>query len=526
MKWSRWMEQPRLLAMLALAFALVPVWLAVITYRDARQKDERLFETTAQVLLGQLQNDVQRTSYFLGVMRNQARSLSDEAMSKGQMQSPNFDWKGMLPHLTAFGYVDSDWGNGLPLRWISEQRAPVAKIGDNIASDARVEAEWKGASARGMALKKAGLPSRTDHVENIGCVVDHHRLIELLCVIKNPPPGARGYMVGWLDMDLICSNPLLPLVRDKVLTATVLEAAAPTPTGAKRMKIVDGDVMCDVAIARGATFSTEYTPAPWLAFVAVGISAVPLLILSVLAGRAAKLRGALAAERELVRQQRFFTQSVSHEFRTPLGIILSGADLLDSYMDQLTPERRSEVLREIKDNTRHMNAMIEQVLLLGRIESSRLECNPKPVDIAGLCQEVVGKVSTATQNRCPIKVSAPDHEALLDPAVLGSVIGNLLSNAVKYSAPGSPVTLEANVKGGWLNFIVSDQGIGIPPEDVSRVGELFHRSGNVGDTPGSGLGLTIAHRCTELLGGTLKIDSKEGEGTTATVQLPNITIPP
>ena len=412
-----------------------------------------------------------------------------------------------MPHLVGFGYAEQAQGH-LILRWKGGERAPLPKVGEDIASEARVAA----------VLKEA--PS-SEREPTLSCMADGHQLLMLFAVASKSSPVIRGYVVGWIDLDTLCRDAAVPLLHDQVLAATPLEAHAPTPADARRVTMHDGGVTWDAAIVRGPRFSDRYAPTPWLAYIAAGMSAVPLLILAMLAGRAARLHGALVTERESVRQQRYFTQSVSHEFRTPLGIILSGADLLESYDQQITDERRREVLGEIKANTRHMNAMIEQVLLLGRIESSRLMCNPKPIHVADFCRDIVHRVNTATHGRCAIAVAAPEREAMLDAALLGSVLGNLLSNAVKYSAPGQSVALETREDGAAMVFVVRDEGIGIPAEDVPRVGELFHRSSNVGDAPGTGLGLTIAQRCTELMGGSLKIASEAGRGTTVTVNIPN-----
>ena len=287
------------------------------------------------------------------------------------------------------------------------------------------------------------------------------------------------------------------------------------------MTIRENDAHWDVGIMRGPQFSQQFgPPTPWVLFIAVALSAVPLVILASLAGRSTKLRAALAAEREIMQQHRQFTQSVSHEFRTPLGIIMSGADLLESFGGKLTPERVSEVLAEIKDNTGRMNEMIERLLLLGSIESSKLQCVREIVDVAALCREIARRNTTVNPGAVVVSVNAPDLEVMLDASLLDSVLGNLLSNAVKYSAPGAEVTLDAQVKIGWILFTVRDEGLGIPDEDVARVFDPFHRSGNVGDRPGTGLGLAIAQRCAELHGGTLQIESAEGRGTTATVRIP------
>jgi signal transduction histidine kinase len=242
--------------------------------------------------------------------------------------------------------------------------------------------------------------------------------------------------------------------------------------------------------------------------------------LASLARRSTELRATLAAEREIMQQHRQFSQSVSHEFRTPLGIILSGADLLESYGSQLTPERMSEVLAEIKENTGRMNEMVERLLLLGSIESKKLRCERAMVNIAALCRGITRRNTTVNPGAVVVNVNAPDSEAMLDASLLESVLGNLLSNAVKYSAKGALVTLDALVKNSRIIFTVRDEGIGIPEDDVARVFDPFHRCANVGNKPGTGLGLAIAQRCAVLHGGTLKIESTEGFGTTATVSIP------
>lgn len=506
MKWSRWIEQPRLLVLLALAFALVPAWLAVVTYRDARQKDERVFETTAQVLAEKIQNNFERCTYFPREVRQLARNLDEAELSAGKMV-PVFPWQERLPHLMALGYARMEQDQ-LIVRWMSEQRVPVTALGDDLTSLPGVLSTLKAASAHD--------PSAT-----MGCVLEHHRMLILLTIPGSALASApRGCIIAWIDLDSMCRDPALELIRDRVLSATPHDAAHSSSDMARCMPVRDGEAQWIACIQRGAGFSRYDAPTPWLTFIAVGLSALPLLVLASLAGRSARLSASLAAEREVLRQQRFFTQSVSHEFRTPLGIIQSGADLLDQYADHLTQERRRELLDEIRDNTQHMTEMVEQVLLLGRMDSSSTACQSKPVNLAAVCQEAAQRVMKASAAARKIEVRAPDCEVLLDESLVGSLLENLLSNAVKYSAKDKPVMLEAALDDRQITMTVRDEGIGIPPGDLPRVCDPFHRCDNVGGTPGSGLGLAIALRCAALHGGTLKIESIEGRGTTVTVSIP------
>ncbi|MFN0078366.1 MAG: sensor histidine kinase [Prosthecobacter sp.] len=509
MKWSRWIEQPRLLVLLALAFALVPAWLAVVTYRDARQKDERVYETTAQVLAEKMQNNFERHTYFPREVRQLARSLDEAALLAGEMV-PAFPWQDRLPHLMALGYARQEEGR-IIVRWMSEQRVPVTALGDDLATFPGVVATLKAASPHD--------PSVT-----MGCMLEHHRMLILLKIPGSAvATAARGYIIAWIDLDSMCRDPALELIRDQVLAAMPHGAAHSSSAKARCMPIRDGEAKWIVCIQRGAGFSKYDAPAPWLTFITVGLSALPLLLLASLAGRSARLHASLAAEREVLRQQRYFTQSVSHEFRTPLGIIQSGADLLDQYAEHLTPERRREVLGEIRDNTRQMTEMVEQVLELGRMDSGAAACQRKPVNLAALCQQAAERVTKAAEAAHKIEVNAPDTEVMLDDTLMGSLLENLLSNAVKYSAADKSVTLSASLDDQQLSLTLRDEGIGIPADDLPRVCDPFHRCGNVGSTPGSGLGLAIAHRAAGLHGGTLRIESIEGKGTTAAVTIPTLT---
>jgi signal transduction histidine kinase len=135
---------------------------------------------------------------------------------------------------------------------------------------------------------------------------------------------------------------------------------------------------------------------------------------------------------------------------------------------------------------------------------------------------LIGEIRTATNDKCPIHFDAPElgDSARFDPALLGHIFTNLLSNAVKYSPASSPVNWTIRRENGTAICTVRDQGIGIPEADLAEIFVAFHRARNVGEIPGSGLGLVIAKCCAELHGGTVEIESKVGEGTAVTVRLP------
>ncbi|MEQ1862520.1 MAG: HAMP domain-containing sensor histidine kinase [Chthoniobacteraceae bacterium] len=240
------------------------------------------------------------------------------------------------------------------------------------------------------------------------------------------------------------------------------------------------------------------------------------------AERTDDLNQALSRERELGEMKSNFVSLVSHEFRTPLGVIMSAADVLDRYFERLPAEKRARHLQMIQRSTKSLAALIEEVLLLSRVEEGRMKFAPEPLDLDKLCRALCDELRSATGDASPILFTAatPLDGAVSDEAVLRHILSNLLSNACKYSEPGSAVDFAAERRGGDVVFTIHDRGIGIPAEDQPRLFTSFTRGGNVGTRPGTGLGLVVVQRCVRLHGGTLRLDSEVGVGTTVTVALP------
>jgi signal transduction histidine kinase len=231
---------------------------------------------------------------------------------------------------------------------------------------------------------------------------------------------------------------------------------------------------------------------------------------------------ALEHERELGELKSRFVTMVSHEFRTPLGIIMSAVELMRHYNDKLPPEQRVELQNDIFGATRHMAGLMEQVLVLGRVEAGKLGCKTAPCDLDIIAGKIVDENLSATNRKCPVHWHAEGdlRGAQADEALLRHIFGNLITNAVKYSPEGGEVLFTGRREGDDAVFEVIDHGIGIPENERERLFEAFHRCSNVGETPGTGLGLVIVKRCVDLHGGTLAFESTLGRGTTFTVRLP------
>ena len=219
-----------------------------------------------------------------------------------------------------------------------------------------------------------------------------------------------------------------------------------------------------------------------------------------------------------------FVSMVSHEFRTPLGIIQSSAEILEDYLDQLGPAEREDHLQSIRNNTRRMAGIMEEVLLIGSFDAGKMEFKPAALQLRGFMERLMDEVLSATGRRCPIELSLSEMPAEIqaDERLLRHIFTNLLTNAVKYSDAGSLVVVEIAPIGGELVSAIRDRGIGIPEADREWLFNAFHRGHNVDDRPGTGLGLVIVKQCVDLHGGKINVESKLGVGTVATVRLPII----
>ena len=237
---------------------------------------------------------------------------------------------------------------------------------------------------------------------------------------------------------------------------------------------------------------------------------------------------ALAREQELSELKSRVVTTISHEFRTPLSVILSSSELLRVYQDRLDATARTEHLTAIEDSVRRMSALIQSVLAFSQAGAGRLAFRPERQDLAELLRQVADEVLSATSRRCPVRteIAGLEGPAWADATLLRLILNNLLGNAVKYSAAGSPVDLRAHRDADELVLEISDRGIGIPAKDQPGLFQSFHRGRNTHGIPGTGLGLSIVKTCTDLHRGRVEVRSEAGAGTTVTVRLPVFTEPP
>ncbi|MGN6685900.1 MAG: ATP-binding protein [Actinomycetales bacterium] len=229
--------------------------------------------------------------------------------------------------------------------------------------------------------------------------------------------------------------------------------------------------------------------------------------------------------RDLDRQKSEFLSMVSHELRTPLTSITGYLELLGDDPAAVS-ERGRRMLDVIERNAGRLSLLIEDLLVLSRIEAGRLRVQRDRVraeKVVDAAVEAVAAVAARSGVRLVVEPPAmPDAEVIGDVAHLERVLLNLVGNGVKFTPAGGEVRVRTQVAAGRLEWLVSDTGIGIPAQDVPRLFTRFFRAANAqaAAIPGTGLGLAIVRSILEQHGGGIAVDSREGRGTTFRTWLP------
>ncbi len=212
---------------------------------------------------------------------------------------------------------------------------------------------------------------------------------------------------------------------------------------------------------------------------------------------------------------------VSHELRTPLTTIFGNAQALRRHGDKIDGDTRSMALQDIEDDAVRLQRLIENMLVLARLEGSA-DLSPEPV----LLQRLLPRLAIDLQRkglRIGLNLGIPDTlpPASAQPGYIEQTVANLVSNAVKYSTPGATVELRAQSNDGYVAIFVEDRGSGITPEEADRVFAPFFRSQRTADqASGIGLGLAVCKRLVEAQGGRIWAAPRDGGGTTIAFTLP------
>jgi signal transduction histidine kinase len=231
--------------------------------------------------------------------------------------------------------------------------------------------------------------------------------------------------------------------------------------------------------------------------------------------------------RELDELRRRFLSNMSRELRMPLNNIIGFSRVILKGIDGPINNVQRDDLTAIHDSGQHLLALINDILDIAQIEAGAMELSIQQADFGEIARSVIPTSNALLEGR-PVRFTydiSPDLPAVMaDPLRLRQVLVKLLSNAAKFTPEGE-IALAVWCDDGEIITTVTDTGIGIPEKDREKVFELFRqgsRAGSSGDNSGTGLGLTFSKEIVEMHGGTIWLDSQEGQGTAFTIILPAV----
>lgn len=241
----------------------------------------------------------------------------------------------------------------------------------------------------------------------------------------------------------------------------------------------------------------------------------------------ASLRFEQARQKELSDLKSKFVSMVSHQFRTPLSVIMSSTEMLEAYGDRWSDEKKQEHFGRLRYEALEMSRMLDAILTIGTHEKGLLKFDPRLLEIDPFVGDVLAAVGDATgqRSRVVFRGTGRKDPVLADPTLLRHMLENLLTNALKYSAHDTDVELTVARDENELRFEVNDHGIGIDGDDLRHLFETFYRGRNVGSVSGTGLGLSIVRGAVELHGGQVAVRSQPDVGTSFMISIPCVRGP-
>jgi PAS domain S-box-containing protein len=254
-----------------------------------------------------------------------------------------------------------------------------------------------------------------------------------------------------------------------------------------------------------------------------------------------RVRGIIAAAREVTERKRFeltiqeknleleranrakdrFLASMSHELRTPLNGILGFAGTLLMQLPGPLNDEQQRQLRTIQNGARHLLLLINDILDVAKIDSGRVELQLEPIECRSLVADVVESLRPLAEAKgLRLDVALPGREVVLssDRRAFSQIAINLVNNAIKFT-PAGAVVVSLEDTGGDVALLVADTGVGIRPEDQTRIFQAFERIGDAEHEEGTGLGLHLSQRLAELLGGAIELTSDHGRGSTFALRI-------
>lgn len=234
-----------------------------------------------------------------------------------------------------------------------------------------------------------------------------------------------------------------------------------------------------------------------------------------------ELNNALEKERELNEMKSRFVSMASHEFRTPLATILSSLSLVTKYGEINEKEKQNVHINKIKSSVNNLTDILNDVLSVSKLDEGKVSFHPEFFNLFAFIEDCISDLQPIAKEGQLIQFThAGNSEINFDKKLLKHILFNLVSNAIKFSPEEKPIEVKVKVNKKNWTLSVKDHGIGIPKSDQKHLFERFHRGKNVTNIQGTGLGLNIVARITEMLEGNISYETKENAGTLFTLSFP------
>lgn len=232
---------------------------------------------------------------------------------------------------------------------------------------------------------------------------------------------------------------------------------------------------------------------------------------------------------KIIEQQKDdFIMVASHELRTPVTSIKAYTEILHDMLLEQNDKQPVELITKLSGQVDRLTALVNELLDTSKITQGLMPLKREQIDINRLISDCIDNLRTLQPNQNLVTELGEVPEISADKERIIQVLNNLLSNAVKYSPQGGDIIVRTGTVGENVEVSVRDSGIGMSAETISKLYQRFYRSSDpkVKTFPGLGLGLYISHEIIKAHGGTLKADSREGEGSVFLLRLPVTPIPP
>lgn len=236
-----------------------------------------------------------------------------------------------------------------------------------------------------------------------------------------------------------------------------------------------------------------------------------------------EMLGNLRKEKELNELKSGFISLASHEFRTPLSVILSSTILIEKQNSPGNEKKIKKSIGKIRSNVNNLRVILDDFLSLSKLEEGKIQSQPVSFNLIELSKSLIEEINPSKNNGQTVRIYTDLREKKVyhDPNLIRYILTNLLSNAMKYSLGDSdPIRLEISRHGKQIIMEVKDNGIGIPKEEQKNLFQRFYRASNATHFQGTGLGLYLVKQYTELVGGTINFKSELSKGSTFWIELP------